>query len=621
MPEKMNISGGFDYIPLFPVLYERDRQWAVKLPYSTAANRYTLVSPIVLALNVGGKGLRISAAQELALDAAANWDTITPTDYTAAATRAGLNFYLYACDQGSNAPKFLFSANSTVPSGYDANNSRKIVGFHCLCASVGTISGHTLTGFVAGDILPNSVWDLNFRPSSAPEGMVYSSGINGWVDIYLASGTGVSTASVNNGTISDTRNWMDFVDDGQAVGKHLLGDDEFQRIALGSNEETNIAGSADPVYTGGHRDTSGTSGTSTSASSPSTNISAATNPQSLTLALNGLAPVVVSFAPAGLNSGALIAAALQVAIRAAFPWAGGLTVTYGSTYVVTCPGSYGPSASVVITAGTPNDCTAALKLGVSNGGTEASGTLGRRMISNIGCEDCCGALWQWLKDQSYQCNPDGTVQAAGSTFNVVHDDAPGGNPIYLRLSTNGIYYLACNMAAATADRYIGPTNYKVPVKHESDPATGAIGQVYFDDDVAQPARLLCNIAAIAKNVFLPTNNPAYLLQVTHNASASSVGVALYYDDGADNRLEANNAGGATAALDLALNSQGWDYYDLPGTKGSLYRQGTYGDTKLVAGAHWSHGSISGSRSRFGHIYRWYTASSLGGRFRAEHRER
>jgi len=29
-----------------------------------------------------------------------------------------------------------------------------------------------------------------------------------------------------------------------------------------------------------------------------------------------------------------------------------------------------------------------------------SDTAGRRMISNIGCEDCCGALNQWLIDQS-----------------------------------------------------------------------------------------------------------------------------------------------------------------------------------------------------------------------------
>jgi formylglycine-generating enzyme required for sulfatase activity len=75
---------------------------------------------------------------------------------------------------------------------------------------------------------------------------------------------------------------MDFVDDGGAVGKRLLTDTEFQLAAAGSNEETNITGSADPGTTGGHSDTAG-----------------------------------------------------------------------------------------------------------------------RRMISNIGCEDMCGAMWQWLQDQSY----------------------------------------------------------------------------------------------------------------------------------------------------------------------------------------------------------------------------
>ena len=87
--------------------------------------------------------------------------------------------------------------------------------------------------------------------------MTYDEATNLWVDIYLASGTGDSTASANGATISDTRNWMDFVDDFHAVGKLLLSDTEFQSIAAGSNEETNITGSADPVTTGGHVDTAG----------------------------------------------------------------------------------------------------------------------------------------------------------------------------------------------------------------------------------------------------------------------------------------------------------------------------------------------------------------------------
>ena len=135
--------------------------------------------------------------------------------------------------------------------------------------------------------------------------MVYCAKLDLWVDIYLQSGTGASTASVPGATITDTRIWNDHVDDLAAVGKVLLDDSEFQIVAEGSNQKTNIAGSADPVTTGGHRDTAGaTAGTSTSAAAPSTDISAAANPQGLTINLNGTGPVAVSFDPAGLNTGA-----------------------------------------------------------------------------------------------------------------------------------------------------------------------------------------------------------------------------------------------------------------------------------------------------------------------------
>jgi hypothetical protein len=87
--------------------------------------------------------------------------------------------------------------------------------------------------------------------------MVWSEQAKIWVDIYLQSGTGASTKSVNGGTITDTRTWMDHVDDLGAVGKRLLDDGEFQRIAEGCNQETNVAGFADPGTTTGHTDTAG----------------------------------------------------------------------------------------------------------------------------------------------------------------------------------------------------------------------------------------------------------------------------------------------------------------------------------------------------------------------------
>jgi hypothetical protein len=345
-----------------PAHYQRDVSWAAA-GNATTAERYTLVSPGEMAVNIGGAGYRLTAATDIVLSSAASWDDTTTTDWTVAANRAGQDFYIYACQQSGTVPKLVLSANSAVPTGYTSATSRKIGGFHGLCADVGTIADHPLSDYAAGDILPASPWDLNHRPACSPEGMVHDAKTGLWVDIYLASGTGSSTASAYGGTISDSRNWMDFVDDFGAVGKRLLTDHEFQNIAAGSNEQTNIAGSVDPVTTGGHSDTAG-----------------------------------------------------------------------------------------------------------------------RRMISYIGCEDCCGALYQWLLDQSYRYD-------GGS-----HDH---GDPTY------------------------DATNV--------DP------------------------------------------------------------------------------------SPAWEWYDLPGSRGSIYRQGSYGDVKLRAGGPWGAGSICGSRARSASGCRWGASSNLGGR--------
>jgi hypothetical protein len=105
----------------------------------TAANRRTLVIvpfSAVIDDRLGAGRLDTFTTlvdTELDLNTAANWDTVTPTDYTVAVTRAGKDFYIYACIPTSgNVPVIKLSANSTYPSGYTANNSRKIGGFHCL---------------------------------------------------------------------------------------------------------------------------------------------------------------------------------------------------------------------------------------------------------------------------------------------------------------------------------------------------------------------------------------------------------------------------------------------------------------------------------------------------------
>ena len=243
-------------IAALPAHYQRIIPWTTK-GSADAADRRTLVSPEAMAVNVGGRGYLLETAVELDAMTAASWDNLVTVDYTVAASRAGKDFYVYACQQFGTPPRLLLSANATVPDGYTADSSRKIGGFHCLCVDAGVIAGHPLSGYLAGDLLPASIWDLQHRPTSNPEGMVYDPMTDMWVDIYLVSGTGGASGSVYGATISDSRNWMDFVDDLGAIGKRLLTDAEFQTAAAGSNEKTNIAGSADPVTTGGHVDTAG----------------------------------------------------------------------------------------------------------------------------------------------------------------------------------------------------------------------------------------------------------------------------------------------------------------------------------------------------------------------------
>ena len=238
------------FIGEVPNFYERSELFT--------PNRTTITTPTKMMVNVNNKGY-IGTAVTLNLNATASWDS-SSTSYATAANRAGKDCYIYVCEQDGDIPKILLSANSTVPAGYNAATSRKIGGFHCLCLSVGTISGHQLSGYNTGDILPLSVWDLKHRPKSDPEGMVYVAGIGRWYDIYLASWNGSKLVSKFGATIADgssNPNWHGekFAEYIGLVGKQLLFRDEFQVVAKGSNECTNISGSRDYGITGGHVDT------------------------------------------------------------------------------------------------------------------------------------------------------------------------------------------------------------------------------------------------------------------------------------------------------------------------------------------------------------------------------
>jgi len=231
---------------------------------TTASERRTVNIP-AMQLRINATVYTLATATTLDADTAGSWAS-NETSKATAASRNGEDVYLYAVEPSSGTtPNFCLSSNSTYPNGTvggvtaSATNSRKIGGFHCLCVDVGTISGHSLTGYLEGDILPRSVWtQASHRPTANPEGMVYV-GNKLWADIYLASNT-TTLESSYGGTIVDGASnpdyhWYNFVERFAEIEKRLPTQAEFMALAIGSNEETNISGSADPGTTGGHTDT------------------------------------------------------------------------------------------------------------------------------------------------------------------------------------------------------------------------------------------------------------------------------------------------------------------------------------------------------------------------------
>ena len=126
--------------------------------------------------------------------------TLNSANLDSGSFAVGKDYYIYCCDRGNkNDEEYKISLNSTFPVGYNAENSRKIGGFHY--GDVRRIKADTLepinssgSAWGAGwedniyqGILPFSVWTLLHRPKSSPEGMVYCASIGKWVDIYLTS--------------------------------------------------------------------------------------------------------------------------------------------------------------------------------------------------------------------------------------------------------------------------------------------------------------------------------------------------------------------------------------------------------------------------------------------------
>ncbi|MCL4491222.1 MAG: SUMF1/EgtB/PvdO family nonheme iron enzyme [Nitrospirae bacterium] len=163
----------------------------------------------------------------------------------------GNNYYLYLCDDGTDNGLLLISLNSTTPTGYTASNSRKIGGFH-----YGRIRNSITVGDVtSGAVVPNSVWDLLYRPKCSPEGMVKINE-NLWCDIYLASVDEAITFAAGNGSpiltgscksaynavpLTGTEGLCgyNFIELARRSGKRLLTLAEWLQVAHGSPQGNN----------------------------------------------------------------------------------------------------------------------------------------------------------------------------------------------------------------------------------------------------------------------------------------------------------------------------------------------------------------------------------------------
>ena len=305
-------TGGASGAPV-GLTYDQSR-WLI-FDFSDASHKSLVVKKgthIPLDITSGGDTTRrwLHADTDLSFDLSTAITTAAGAAITRTGEANGRDFYVYLVPD-SDSVTLVVSTLTTAPTdinaGYTVNNTRKIGQFHTLCVDAGasltaTIPAdpgslsvndyvmvknypddsdfkdfyykkvtavttnakydtvtveHVLKGFTAGQILPESVWCLTFKPHSSGDGMIYDYDTDTAVDIYLQSGKGRNTKSVYGGTTTRTREQQNHQADMNAVGKLLISDEEFTSAAMGSNEKTSIYGAAETsiTTTGGHTDT------------------------------------------------------------------------------------------------------------------------------------------------------------------------------------------------------------------------------------------------------------------------------------------------------------------------------------------------------------------------------
>ena len=248
-------AGDALFSAMMDVVVRHDRILEKKNPFSYGSDIIVVKAGSVLTLkNTLWKSFELSADVEL-----------TESDLDTGSFEVGVDYYVYLIDDGADG-QFAISANATFPAGHNADDSRKIGGFHygyirkvstdglwIPVDSEGMKFGSGSVNWkdnVTVGIIPNSVWDLIHRPKASPEGMVEIGGM--WVDIYPSSAAesitlegGTNGLHIASGRLqskygqypvtgTEGLNWYGFGELAARSGKRLLSYSEWIQSAYGN---------------------------------------------------------------------------------------------------------------------------------------------------------------------------------------------------------------------------------------------------------------------------------------------------------------------------------------------------------------------------------------------------